>query len=119
MITSLRPDQVIIVGTNLLGRHAGGAARQAAEQFGLVEGVAEGLSGSTYAFPTLDENFQQVSNTQLKASRLKLYKTAEAHPELTFLLTKVGCGIASFDESKMKGLFRNAPANIVKPLEWQ
>lgn len=119
MIDSLNPNQIFIFGSNAAGQHAGGAARQAYDQFGAEWGVGEGRTGQCYAFPTLDEKFQKVSSTELKASRLKLYKTAEAHPELTFLLTKVGCGIAGHDEWFMKRLFKNAPANITKPEDWR
>lgn len=118
MITKLEPNQIFVFGSNLAGNHAGGAARQAYEQFGAEVGVGEGLTGQSYAFPTLDENFNKVSNTILKSARLNLYKTANNHPELEFLLTKVGCGIAGFEESKMKRLFANAPLNIKKPEDW-
>lgn len=118
MIDSLKPNQVFIFGSNAAGHHYGGAAHQPYEQFGAEWGVGEGLTGQAYAFPTLTADMQKVSYTELKASRLKLYKTAEAHPDKEFLLTKVGCGIAGFEESKIKALFRNAPSNITKPADW-
>lgn len=118
MIVALKPNQVFVFGSNMAGNHAGGAARQAWLSFQAEQGIAEGPTGKCYAFPTLTEDFQRVSNTQLKASRLKFYKYAEAHPELEFLLTKVGCGIAGFSEATMKRLFKNAPANIRKPEGW-
>lgn len=118
MINSLKPNEYFIFGSNLAGNHAGGAARQAHEQFGAEMGVGEGITGQSYAFPTLDENFKKVSNTRLHMARLRLYETANTRPDKTFLLTKVGCGIAGFDEEKMKRLFTNAPKNIVKPEGW-
>ena len=45
-------------GSNLNGNHYGGAARIAYEKFGAEWGVAEGLSGNTYAIPTLDKEMQ-------------------------------------------------------------
>lgn len=119
MIASLLPNQVFIFGSNMAGKHYGGAAKQAADQFGAQYGVGEGLTGQCYAFPTLTADFKKVSNTQLHASRLRLYETANAHPETEFLLTKVGCGIAGFTESKMRRLFVNAPSNVVKPEDWR
>ena len=118
MINELNPDQIFVFGSNLAGNHAGGAAKQAHESFGAEWGVGEGLTGQSYAFPTLTENFQKVSNTQLKSARLKLYQTANKYPDKEFLLTKVGCGIAGFPEKKMIGIFRNAPKNITKPEDW-
>ncbi len=118
MIASLADDQIFVFGSNLAGNHAGGAARQAYDYFDAEMGVGEGMTGKCYAFPTLDENFRQVSNTVLKAARLNLYKCAVANPDKEFLLTKVGCGIAGFDEFDMKKLFKNAPSNITKPKGW-
>lgn len=119
MITSLEPNEVFVFGSNMAGAHSGGAARTASEKFGAEWGIPEGLTGQCYAFPTLTEFLKQVSNTQLKASRLKFYQTANAHPELTFLLTKVGTGIAGFPEERMRKLFTNAPSNVVKPEDWR
>lgn len=118
MIYELSDNQIFVFGSNIIGNHYGGAAKQAFEQFGAQWGVGEGLTGQSYAFPTLDEHMQPVSNTQLKYSRFKLYKFANEHPELTLLLTKVGCGIAGFSEERMKKLFTNAPKNIIKPKGW-
>ena len=118
MINHLKPNEVFVFGSNLAGNHAGGAAYQAQRDFGAETGVGEGLTGQCYAFPTLNTDFSKVTNTQLKESRRKLYKTAEDHPNKTFLLTKVGCGIAGFSEEKIKKLFINAPKNIIKPEEW-
>lgn len=119
MIDSLKPNEIFVFGSNLAGNHAGGAAAQAQREFGAEWGVEEGLTGQCYAFPTLTEEYKKVSNTQLKASRLKLYQTANKNPDKTFLLTKVGCGIAGFPEGRMKRLFANAPENIIKPQGWK
>lgn len=118
MIDALEPNQVFVFGSNKAGLHYGGAAKQAYEQFGAVWAVGEGLTGQSYAFPTLDENFERRPLNQLKRSRVLLYEEASKHPELTFLLTKVGCGIAGYPEITMQKLFTNAPENIIKPSDW-
>lgn len=117
-IDILQPNQIFIFGSNMAGQHGGGAAKKAFDDFGAQWGIGEGLVNQTYAFPTLDAAYRRVSNTRLHASRLKLYECAERHPDKEFLLTKVGCGIAGFDEQKMKKLFANAPSNIIKPEGW-
>ena len=45
---------------------------------------------------------------------------AKAHPELTFFVTKIGCGIAGFSEAQISPLFKNAHgiANIILPRGW-
>ena len=112
MITSLKENEIIIVGTNKLGQHLGGAARQAYSDFGLKWGCGEGLSGQTYAFPTLDENFRQVSLNDLRRSRDRLYEVVESMPDKVFLLTSVGTGIAGFELEVIKELFKDTPKNI-------
>ena len=119
MITKLRPGEIFVFGSNRAGIHGGGAARLAREKFSAQHGVGEGLTGQCYAFPTLNENFEKVSRAALEASRDSFFETARRHPELTFLLTKVGCGIAGFAEDEIRPLFRDAPANVILPEDWR
>lgn len=117
-VRAIDDNEIFVFGSNLAGNHAGGAARLAHEHFGAEMGVGEGVTGQSYAFPTLTEDFQKVSSTQLHMARLKLYQTANTMPNHKFILTKVGCGIAGFDELKMQKMFSNAPSNIMKPEDW-
>lgn len=118
MITRLLPNQIFVFGSNLGGRHAGGAARLAKDRFGAEEGVGEGLTGQSYAFPTLTAAFAKVSPAALETSRNRLFATARENPDKVFLLTKVGCGIAGFREDQIRPLFENAPPNLVLPDDW-
>ena len=45
---------------------------------------------------------------------------AKQHPELTFLVTRIGCGIAGFTNEEISPLFNEAHnvENIVLPLGW-
>ena len=118
LIGKLKSNEVFVFGSNRAGLHAGGAARMAREKFGARQGVGEGLTGQSYAFPTLTEHFEKVSPESLGASRDRLFETARRHPDKTFLLTKVGCGIAGFSEDEIRPLFANAPANVILPDDW-
>jgi hypothetical protein len=118
IITELRPREIFVFGSNLAGRHGAGAALQARTQFGAEYGIGEGLTGRCYAYPTLDARLRKRSLKSLAASRDKLFATARALPEYTFLLTKVGCGLAGYPEEEMKLLFKLSPENIVKPAGW-
>ncbi len=128
-IYALRPGEVFVFGSNRDGDHYGGAAHVAHERFGAKWGVCEGLTGRSYALPTLDESMGRVSLGDLEESFRKLIACAEAHPELTFLLTKVGCGIAGWGVAEVSdALWRAANAyypegaprlrNIVLPREF-
>lgn len=119
MINNLKENQIFIFGSNTNGNHSGGAAKQAKEQFGAIEGQGEGLQGQSYAFPTLDAQMEQQSLLELEKSRDLLFKTAEYLSGNEFLLTKVGCGIAGIEELYMKSLFTNHPVNLVLPEDWE
>lgn len=117
-ITELQPNEIFVFGSNLSGHHVGGAARIAHDKFGAEMHIGEGLTGRCYAFPTLGYDMQKRDGLNLNISKNRLFSTARALPEKTFLLTKVGCGIAGYSEEEMAKLFENSPANIIKPKGW-
>lgn len=119
MIMELKPDEIFVFGSNLKGMHTGGAALQAAQDFGAENGIGEGLTGQCYAFPTLGRDLHSRGIKALEFARDRLFATAKALPEKTFLLTKVGTGIAGYPEENMKALFINAPDNIIMPEGWK
>ena len=102
-IEDLHPSEVFVFGSNANGDHIGGAANLAFQRFGAVWGVGEGLRGNSYALPTLDRNMRRVSLRSLAWSFKNLFREVDANPDLIFLLTKVGCGIAGY-----------APADVAK-----
>jgi len=114
MITELEENQRFVFGSNICGSHAGGAAKQAHEQFGAEWGVGEGLTGMCYAFPTLNENMEQYSHVEMLAIVQTFYRCVRAHPELTFLLTPVGTGIAGYTKEYIQTLFADLPSNVKK-----
>lgn len=118
-ITSLKKNEIFVFGSNLAGNHISGAAKQAKEWFGAEDGIGEGLTGKCYAFPTLDEQFTQRYDEDLRESRDRFFATARALPEKKFFLTAVGTGIAGFSIEEMKSLFVNAPENIKLPQEFK
>jgi hypothetical protein len=117
-ITGLGENEFFVFGSNLAGRHGAGAARLAREKFGALYGIGEGLTGRCYAFPTLDEHLGRRDMAALARARDRFFETALALPEKTFLLTKVGCGLAGYPEDDMAALFADAPPNVAKPEGW-
>lgn len=117
-IIELDKNEIFVFGSNLAGRHGAGAALQAAKEFGAQYGVGEGLTGLCYAFPTLDGNLQKLDWEQIQASRDNFYRVCRLRPDLTFLLTKVGCGMAGYPEESMASLFFHPPQNVVRPEDW-
>lgn len=119
-ISELKENEIFVFGSNKLGRHTSGAARTAVEKFGAVMGQAEGLQGQSYAIPTLDENMRKVSKDKIRDAVLRLYEEANDSLELTFYVTKIGCGIAGFTTEEMKDLFSTIlpPENVILPREF-
>ena len=103
-IEELRPNEIFVFGSNALGYHAGGAALKAL-QFGAVSGQAEGRQGQTYAIPT-DFGLQTQEDLQPYVDRFLQY--AQDHPELHFLVTRIGCGTAGYDPADIAPLFVKA-----------
>lgn len=111
-LTSLPPNNVFVFGSNTEGRHDGGAAHAAFERFGAEWGRGEGLADQSYALPTMD------GAEVFKAAVVRFLSFAGARPDLTFWLTKVGCGVAGYDERQVRRWFAAAPLNVIKPPRW-
>ncbi|MGN8026504.1 A1S_2505 family phage non-structural protein [Microbacterium sp. 22242] len=108
-VTELKPDEVFVFGSNAEGNHGGGAALTAHRRFGAVWGEGHGHHGQTYAIDTMS------GLTTLASEAGDFLRYAEAHPELRFLLTPVGCGIAGYTPQQVAPLFRGAPGNVTMP----
>ncbi len=102
-ITSLKPDEVFVFGSNLAGMHGGGAARAAHLYFGAVLGQGVGMQGQSYAIPTMQGGVDTI-----RPYVLQFIDYAKNHPQQTFLVTPVGCGIAGFTPSEIAPLFLSA-----------
>ena len=114
-ITSLKSNEVFVFGSNLAGAHAGGAAYQAYQRFGAVMGQGVGLQGQSYAIPTMEGG----TNTILPYVE-EFIIFAKQHPELTFLVTRIGCGVAGFTPTEIAPLFASAVEveNIHLPMDF-
>ena len=60
-ISSLKPDEVFVFGSNLEGAHAGGAARATVSKFGAILGQGVGLQGQSYAIPTMQGGVETIN----------------------------------------------------------
>lgn len=111
-ITELKPGEIFVFGSNLAGEHGGGAALLAWRKWGAVWGQGSGLQGQTYGIPTMHGGPEDI-----KPYVDELIKFAEMHPEMTFLVTEIGCGIAGFTPAEIAPLFKEATeiTNIYLP----
>ncbi|AHF12948.1 hypothetical protein BARVI_09565 [Barnesiella viscericola DSM 18177] len=103
---------MFVFGSNLAGMHGGGAARVAMQRFGAVWGQGVGLQGQSYAIPTMQGGVETI-----RPYVDEFIAFARSHPELRFYVTRIGCGIAGFQDCEIAPLFAGAlgVANIVLP----
>ena len=69
-----------------------------------------------YAIPTMQGGVETI-----RPYVNEFIRYAEQHPELTFLVTRIGCGIAGFTDEQIAPLFaaaRNLP-NVALPEGWR
>ncbi len=101
-IAQLGENEIFVFGSNIHGSHGGGAAWFAYKKLGAEWGVGEGLTGRCYALPTME------GEASMKHAVEKFTACAKEHPELTFLVTAVGCGIAGYTPRQVAPLFKEA-----------
>ena len=83
--------------------------------FGAVWGQGVGLQGQSYGIPTMQGGVETI-----KPYVDEFIAFAKSKPELTFFVTRIGCGIAGFRDEEIAPLFAEAHNvdNIVLPQGW-
>ena len=76
-------------------------------KWGAKYGQAEGLQGRTYAIPTVNAS---ISNN-LKVEKIDYYvkrfiEVVKSRPDLHFLVTEIGCGLAGMTHKQIAPLFK-------------
>lgn len=114
-IVNLEEGQVFVFGSNMQGHHDGGAARVARERFGAIYGQGVGLQGGSYAIPTMNLPLGEISRYVDE-----FIWFADSHPEMTFMVTRIGCGIAGFRDEEIAPLFAKAYSlpNVFLPMSF-
>lgn len=106
------PEAILIFGSNIYGLHLGGIARMAAQYYGAKEGIGRGLQGRSYAIPTMQGGVDSIAP---HVNEFIAY--AAAHPRHSFVVTRIGCGVAGFTPEEIGPLFREARSlrNVLLP----
>jgi len=107
-INSLNENEIFVFGSNRSGRHSKGAAKTAMYKFGAIWGQAAGLQGKSYGIPTKDRNLNVLSIPEIEHHVRKFISFAKNNPQLTFLVTEIGCGLAKFSPKQIAPLFEKA-----------
>jgi hypothetical protein len=110
---------IFVFGSNLAGRHGKGAALTAFREHGAIYGQGMGLQGNSYAIPTKDEDLKTLPLNKIKKYVEMFIRFAELNPELHFTVTRIGCGLAGYEDADISPMFANAPMNCVLPAGWR
>jgi hypothetical protein len=116
-ITTLEPNQVMVFGSNLAGRHGKGAALLACEKFGAMPGVGRGPTGQCYALPTKGWRLETLPLEIIGRHVGRFIEFAREYPSKEFLVTAVGCGLAAYTPEQIAPLFlrHEIPPNVSLP----
>jgi hypothetical protein len=107
-IKKLEQGHIFVFGSNLSGRHGKGAAKTALG-WGAKWGQGAGLQGRTYGIPTKDASIRRTLTViEIKPFVDEFIEFAKNNPNLTFLVTEIGCGLAGHKQKDIAPLFINA-----------
>lgn len=115
LIEELKLNEVFVFGSNLAGRHNGGAARTARKKFGAIQGQGVGSQGQSYAIPTMHGGVEDI-----QPYVDEFINFAKNNNNLHFYVTKIGCGIAGFKIEEIAPLFSKCidMNNVSLPIEF-
>ena len=107
-IKSLAQKEIFVFGSNQSGRHGKGAAKTALG-WGAVWGQAEGLQGRTYGIPTKNSSITRTLDLdEIKPYVDRFIDFVKTRPDLIFLVTEVGCGLAGLRPKDIASMFKAA-----------
>lgn len=114
-------NHVFVFGSNLNGTHGAGAAKAALLSWGARSGVGIGGFNQSYAIPTKAKWYDRhgLPLNDIKHHIEDFIAHTMAHPEITFLVTAIGTGLAGYTHAQIAPMFRDAPLNCVLPMEWK
>ena len=110
---------IFVFGSNWAGRHGKGAALTARNDYGAVYGIGVGRTGNAYAIPTKDAHLRTLPLASVEKHVAAFLLYARQHPELDFLVTRIGCGLAGYKDHQIAPMFADAPDNCSLPDGWR
>jgi hypothetical protein len=130
---------IFVFGSNTEGRHGKGAAEDAKDMFGAIQGQAEGLQGKSYAIITKDLSkgkrsvpLYSMDDTSIAYGIKRFMEYANSHPELKFYVAKLGSSLAGYSIEEIKDIFNSIntlyayegiqnyiPNNVILPREYE
>jgi hypothetical protein len=112
-------ESIFVFGSNLAGRHGKGAALEAVTKHGAVYGKGVGLYGKSYAIPTKDEDLKTLPLNRIGKYVDTFLRFARLNPEMKFEVTRIGCGLAGYEDKDIAPMFKDSPNNVILPAGWR
>lgn len=114
---------IFVFGSNLAGIHGAGSALHAKLNYGAIQGEGEGRTGNAYAIPTKDAYIKTMPLFHIEPYVKRFIDYAwsmkgRSGPELQFLVTQIGCGLAGYKPADIAPMFRGAPDNCFFAAAW-
>jgi hypothetical protein len=82
--------------------------------------VGEGRTGNAYAIPTKRAwRDKAMPLAEIEEYVLDFLLYAQVHPQLTFDVVRIGCGLAGYSDEQMAPLFDGATENVHLPFGWR
>ena len=95
-------------GSNEAGIHGAGAAKLALDKFGAEYNRGFGFYGQSFAIPTKDYSIRTLSLDRIKYHIMFFEDFANNNPNLVFLVTEIGCGLAGYSPEDIAPLFESS-----------
>ena len=114
-ITELQEREIFVFGSNMLGVHGAGAALLAynnqwtkyGKWFG-AEFKPKGKLKGSFAIPTKGLHIETLPLDYINYFVKHFIEYAMKFPNLTFLVTEIGCGLAGYKVEQIAPMFREA-----------
>lgn len=111
-------DRIFVFGSNTAGIHGAGAALDAKKYFGAIQGQGVGRTGNAYALPTKDWYIQTLPLSVIKGNVTEFLKYQHCNPNLEFLITSTGTGLAGYKVEEIAPMFKGVK-NSLMPESWK
>ena len=104
-IVQLKDGEVFVFGSNESGIHGAGAAKEAKNKFGAIEGKGWGPSGDSFAIATKGWDLSVIPLKAIECYVGRFVGYALLNPKKRFLVTQIGCGLAGYKPDDIAPLF--------------
>lgn len=113
------PKNCFVFGSNEAGVHGAGAAKYAYKNCGARFGKGYGHFGDSFAIPTKDIDIVTLPLGPISQYVQGFLAYAAGKKKLSFMVTRIGCGLAGYKDSDIAPLFKGAPKNCMFDERWK